>query len=118
METQSNVKVGEWDEYISSGNFLKAPDVEGTDDIFEVKEVEQVIDDRNNSKVLRLHLLGLRTTDNYLFDLNKTNATFLKNAGIHKPNDLINKKLHFKKVYVTNPTTKKEVESLRILKVA
>ena len=55
--------------------------------------------------------------EKYIFSLNVTNKLFLKENGIKKPKEVIGKVLTLKKVLATNPTTKKEVESLRISKV-
>jgi len=52
-----------------------------------------------------------------LFDLNKTNAVFVKNANIKHPKDLIGKKLRFDKVKAFSPKAKTEVDSLRINKI-
>lgn len=109
MEEQKSV--GEWDSYIS--NFLKAVDVTSEDQSFVVVSAEEV--DNRDEKTIRLHL----ETDQikYAFDLNKTNAVFLKDNGIKHPKEVIEKKLYFKKVNVQNPQTKKEVEGLRICKI-
>jgi len=118
METQSNEQkpIGEWGTYIS-GSFLKADNVEGMEEKFLVQRVEEVIDDRDQkTKVLRLHLKI--TDEKYMFDLNKTNATFLKNNGIAHPKEVVGKMLSFVKVKVRNPKTNTEVDSLRICKIS
>lgn len=109
MEEQKSV--GEWDSYIS--NFLKASDVPSEDTPFVVISAEEVTN--RDEKSIRLHL---ETSEiKYIFDLNKTNAVFLKDNGIKHPKDVVGKKLYFKKVNVQNPQTKKEVEGLRITKI-
>jgi len=55
--------------------------------------------------------------EKYILSLNVTNKLFLKNNGIKAPKQVIGKTLTLKKVLATNPTTKKEVESLRISRV-
>jgi hypothetical protein len=55
--------------------------------------------------------------ERYIFDLNKTNATKLKELGIKSPKQTIGKILYFKKALARNPDTNKEVDSLRICKV-
>jgi len=117
METQSNEtkEIGDWETYISN-SFLKADNVENTDDKFLVKSIEEVIDERDKkTKVVRLHLAI--DDKKFMFDLNKTNATFLKTNGITHPKELVGKLLQFVKVKVRNPTTNIEVDSLRICKV-
>ena len=109
MEEQKNV--GEWDSYIS--NFLKYTDVKGEDHAFVVVSTEEV--DNRGEPAVRLHLESEEIK--YLLDLNKTNAVFLKKAGIKHPKDVIGKKLYFKIVMVRNPQLNKEVEGLRINKV-
>ena len=109
MEEQKSV--GEWDSYIS--NFLKHTDVTSEDQIFVVVSAEEV--DNRDEKSVRLHL----ETDQikYIFDLNKTNAVFLKDNGIKHPKEVIGKKLCFKIVQARNPQLNKEVPSLRICKI-
>jgi hypothetical protein len=48
------------------------------------------------------------------WSLNMTNRQKLKELGLAKPRDLIGKLIGYKKITVTNPTTKKEVPGLRI----
>lgn len=109
MEEQKSV--GGWDSYIN--NFLKASDVESENTEFVCIQVEQVsFGDSETS--LRLHLE--RSPDKFLFDLNKTNAVFLKTAGIKHPTEIVGKKIYFNKVKVMNPQTKKEIDGLRIHK--
>lgn len=110
MEEQKSV--GEWDSYIS--NFLKATDVESENQPFIVISMEEI--ENRGEKAIRLHLeeKGIK----YAFDLNKTNAVFLKTkAEIKHPRDVIGKKLYFKKVMVRNPQLNQEVEGIRICKV-
>lgn len=106
--------VGQWDEYID--NFLKSVNVKDENDAFVCIDVVEHIQD-DNSKSIRLILSHSAESQQYLFDLNKTNAVFIKNTGINQPRMCIGKKLYFKKVNVPNPTTKQIVESLRVCKV-
>ena len=103
-----------WDEYIS-GSFLKPVNVESDKDAFACIAVEVHDDERDGSSRLRLTLQ--KGEMEFDFDLNKTNATFLKTAGITSPKAMTGKKLYFKKVLVQNPKTKQEVESLRVSKI-
>jgi len=108
MEQEGNI--GSWDDY-NSNLFLKADDVISDFQEFEIKAVENVkFEDRNK---IRLHLKS--SSKDYMFDLNKTNTNYLQdNSGVDEPGQLVGKKIKFRKVMVTNPTTKKEQESLRI----
>jgi len=100
--------VGGWDDYINV--FLKADDVKSQNDEYVCIKIEEVVfDDKKN---LRLTLE--RVPDKFLFDLNKTNLDFIKSKGIKHPKEIVGKRLKFRKVTVTNPTSKKEVEGLRI----
>ena len=65
----------------------------------------------------RLRLTLERNKTEWDFDLNKTNASFVKASGILKPSGLVGKKLYFEKALVRNPKTNMEVKSLRIKKV-
>ena len=110
MEEQKSV--GEWDSYIS--NFLKASDIESEDQAFVVISAEEV--DNRGERVIRLQVENKEIK--YSFDLNKTNAVFLKTEGkLKHPKDVVGKKLYFKKIMVRNPQLNKEVEGIRIHKV-
>ena len=101
-----------WDKYLT--NFLKSSSVESEQQDFRVANVEEAEYD-DGSVNIRLTLISGK--EKFLFDLNKTNATFVKNSGVEHPKDILGKTINFKKVLVFNPTEKKEVEGLRILKV-
>lgn len=110
MEEQK--PVGEWDSYIN--NFLKASDIDSENQPFVAAAVEEV--ENRGEKSVRIHLEESETK--YLFDLNKTNAVFLKTkANIKHPKDVVGKKVYFKKVMVRNPQINQEVEGIRIHKV-
>lgn len=107
---KGNENLDNWDDFIS-GDFLKAINVDSDKDAFIVVKMEF---DRESE---RLRATVERNGKSYLFDVNKTNAVFLKEAGIPNPKELVGKKLYFKKALVRNPQTNKEVEGLRISKV-
>ena len=110
MEEQKSV--GGWESYIN--NFLKADDVKSEEEAFACVNAEEV--SFGNETSVRLHLE--RSPDKFLFDLNKTNAVFLKDdCKIKHPKEIVGKKLYFTKVKVMNPQTKKEVDGLRINKL-
>ena len=113
METKTD-SLDSWDDFIA-GNFLKAINVDSDKDDFVVTEVSQYTDTKDNSRRPRLTLE--RNEIEYNFDLNKTNSVILKEKGVTNPKALLGAKLYFKKVLVRNPTTKAEVEGLRIAKV-
>lgn len=103
--------VGDFGEYLTP--FLRAENVEDKKHFFDVVDAEEVIYD--DTKKIRLHLLDNK--EKYVLDLNKTNTVFLFNSGLKHPSDIIGKKISFQKVMAYSPSAKKEVESLRILKV-
>jgi hypothetical protein len=102
-----------WTDFCGS-NFLKASHVADEKDGFRVDTVDLFQDDEGNVKP---RLILIKGENEYLFDMNVTNANFCKNQGIVSPKMLSGKTLHFKKVLVNSPKTKKEVESLRISKI-
>lgn len=109
---EENKSVGGWDSYIN--NFLKADDVTSEEDGYVCTKVESV-SFKESETSLRLNLE--RSPDKFLFDLNKTNAVFVKESGIKHPTEIVGKKIYFKKVKVMNPQTKTEVDGLRIYKL-
>ena len=97
--------------YFLGGNFLKAEHVKGEDQEFKIVKTETITEDEK--KRMRLHL---ESDKEWLFDLNFTNTKFLKD-NLEKPQDVVGKKIYFRKVMVNNPKTKQEVEGLRINKL-
>lgn len=98
-----------WDGLLT--NFLKADDLKEATGELVVTDVD-VGEDKDGKAFMRLEV-SVNGADK-IFDLNKTNRVKLKELKIEKPRDVLGKKIGYKKVTVTNPTTKKEVESLRI----
>jgi hypothetical protein len=92
-------------------NFLKADDVKDSETPFVVTKVG--FDDDGE----RIRLEVESGEQSWTYDLNVTNSNFVESAGVESPKALVGKKLYFKKVNVISPSTKKEVESLRIIKV-
>lgn len=111
VEQNEKQEVGEWNSYLD--NFLRADDVESISQLWDVIDTEQV--EYDGTRKIRLHLK--REGRVFLLDLNKTNTIFLKEQGLKHPADIVGCKVSFRKVMVHNPTTNKEVESLRIVKV-
>ena len=95
-------------------NFLKAQDVKDENEEYAVTEVS--VTDRDGKYQLSLNLEKNAGKDKYIFDLNMTNMLFVKNKGF-TPEQLVGKVLKFRKVLVTNPTTKTEVDGIRIREV-
>lgn len=113
---QENENVGDWDDYLG-GTFLKADQVGSVDDVFMVKEVEEYLDNREGNDIRVVRLTLDKGNSEYLFDLNKTNASFIRSKNVNHPKDLKGMKLQFQKVKVTNPRTKKEVDGLRVFNI-
>lgn len=105
--------LGSWDNYVS-GNFLKVVNVTSENDAFVCIAIEEV-EQQDGMKKPRLTVE--RKGNEWDFDLNKTNAQKCVELGIVKPKDLIGKKLFFRKALARNPTTNKEVETLRIFRI-
>ena len=103
-----------WDGLLT--NFLKADCFEAQEEIFAVVDAKIVTKD-NGANYITLSVTKREGTEKYIFDLNITNQVFLKNNGISAPKEIIGKAITLKKVTVMNPTTKREVEGLRICKV-
>jgi len=101
-----------WDNYVS-GNFLKAINVKSEEEAFVCTSINEVSQD----DIKRPRLTLERNENQWEFDLNKTNSSKCIELKIEKPNDLIGKKIYFKKALVRNPKTNKEVDSLRIFKI-
>lgn len=90
-------------------NYLKADNLTNRVETFACVDV--VVD--GESMELELQ----RNEEQFTFTLNVTNKVFLKNSGITAPKDVIGKKVTLEKVKAMNPSIKKEVDSLRIIKV-
>jgi len=104
-ENQTNIN--SWDGILV--NYLKAKDLE--------EQTEKVVCIGVNLVDKELDLEVELKQEKFIFSLNVTNKLFLKEHGIKSPSAIIGKVLTLKKVLATNPTTKKEVESLRISEV-
>jgi hypothetical protein len=105
-------QMGGWDDYINS--FLSATNVESENSPFVCVGVSEALDE--NVKKIRLELEKAGTEERYTFELNKTNASFIKQT-VSKPSAIVGKRIYFKKVEVISPKTKQPVTSLRISKV-
>lgn len=94
--------------------FLNAKHFEGKESKFAVLD-SRIISDGDNAKP-RVSLTLEMDQTKYRFDLNVTNAKFVRDADV-SPSGLSGKVLTIKKVNVMNPQTGKEVEGLRICKI-
>ena len=96
-----------WDGLLK--NFLKAEHLKEQEEAFGCIGVNV------NGQEMDLELQ--RGEEDFVFTLNVTNKVFLKEHGITAPKVVIGKKVTLKKVLAMNPTTRKEVDSLRICKL-
>jgi hypothetical protein len=103
----SQTSENSWDGILA--NFLKAENLEEDEETLVCIGIEVNGKDVN----LEIEKQGVK----FLFSLNITNKVFLKENGITIPKEVIGKKLTLKKVLAMNPQLKKEVPSLRIVKV-
>ncbi len=103
----SETNTDSWDGLLK--NFLKAENLKEQEEAFACVGVNVSGQDMD----LELE----RDEVKFIFSLNVTNKVFLKDHGINAPKEVIGKKVTLKKVLATNPTTRKEVDSLRICKI-
>ncbi len=96
-----------WDGLLK--NYLKAENLSGQSETFGCVGV--------NVDKVEMELELERGEEKFVFGMNVTNKVFLKNNKIAAPKEVIGKKITFEKVKAYNPTLKKEVDSLRIVKV-
>lgn len=96
-----------------TSNYLKGSDLKKDVDVFTCTDVNiEEMQDGKNVLVMDINYNG----NEKLFSCNKTNTNKLKEF-VDTPKDLIGKQIHVKKVLVTNPQSKEEVESIRVTKV-
>ena len=112
MKNETENGLGSWDTYVS-GNFLKVINVQNEGEAFVCVAITEVEQDGIKKPRLTIE----RNGSEWDFDLNKTNAQKCSELGIKKPRDLIGKKVYFRRALARNPTTNKEVETLRISKI-
>lgn len=100
-----------WDGLLS--NFLKAEDLKEQEGSLVCIGVD-VGEDNDGKSYMHLDVEVNGKTK--IWTLNKTNRLKLKEK-LARPKDALGKKLGWKKVTTTNPSTKKEVEALRITSI-
>jgi len=98
-----------WDGFLGS-NFLKVDDIEKEDQEFVCTNAE--ISDDNRP---RLELQSNERT--YTYDVNVTDAKKCDELKVKSPQDMIGKKIVFRKTQAFSPTAKKDVPTLRIDKI-
>lgn len=102
-----------WEKF-SSNAFIKSSDIANENDAVVCTAVDEVTNKEQKQKIqLTLEKAG----KTFKKDMIAADIRFCKTAGLSSPKALIGKKIFFKKVLVTSPKTKQEVESLRILKI-
>ena len=109
-EMENKNDLNSWDGFVGS-NFLNVEDVKGELDIFVCVNVE--LDTENNRPMLILQ----KDKVTYKKSLNVTDAKFVRDQGIKNPTVTIGKKICFRKTMAFSPSAKKDVPTLRIVKV-
>ena len=108
-------KLDSWDSF--AGNYLKAENVKSESEAFVICDVKVVEREDNGTKKTILSLTLENGGCQYVFDLNKTNASKLKELGVQNPRNLFGKIVYFRKALVRDPKKNKEVEGLRIFQI-
>jgi hypothetical protein len=100
---QKQKSLDSWDGFTGSQNFLKADMIESDSQGLECREVELEEDAERPRLILALG------DEELLFDLNVTNAIYLKENGINKPSELKGKKIYFRKVTLSLQRQRKKL---------
>ena len=103
-------ELNSWDGFLGSA-FLSVEDVKSEQDAFVCIGTE--MDTENNRPMLILEHNEIKQK----YSLNVTNSNFVKDAGINSPKALIGKKIFFRKSMAFSPSAKKDVPTLRIVKI-
>lgn len=101
-----------WDKFLT-GSFLKAINIKDDKDPVVCVNTQEV----NENNQDRVRLIVEKGGKELNFDLNQTNLKTVIGLGFANHRELIGKKLYFKKVWVNNPQTHQQVESLNIHKI-
>jgi len=110
QKKNSEERMKSWDGFLGSF-FLSVDDVASEEDCFVCVAVE--LDTENDRPMIIIQ----KDKITYKKSLNVTDAKFVHGGGIKAPVDLIGKKIYFKEISVWSPSAKKNVQSLRIVKV-
>ena len=110
MGNEQGKEMENWDGFLGSA-FLSVDDVKSEQDAFVCIGVE--MDNENQRPSLILEHNNVKQK----YSLNVTNSNFVKDAGIKSPKEIVGKKLYFRKSMAFSPSAKKDVPTLRILKV-
>jgi hypothetical protein len=101
-----------WDGLVTE--YLKPSDFSEPSGFVICSDVE--VNEKDNKPYMKLSVT-LNNGSEKIWDLNKTNRSKLQELGLKAPKEAIGKKIWYKVVLATNPTTKKEVDALRIAKI-
>ena len=109
----ANGNLTSWDKF--SGNaFIKSSDIANENDPVVVIGCNEITNKEGKQKIQwTLEKAGKQ----FKKDLISADIKACKQFNISSPLDTIGKKVYFRKVLVTSPKTKTEVESLRISKI-
>lgn len=112
-EKDSSISDESWDGLL--GNYFKAEEV--TEKEGKVPCIGLSIDENDRGEptiCLTIEYKGKKK----LWDLNMTNRKAIKDSNVTKPKDVIGQFIYFEKSRAMNPSLKKEVPVLRIVKVS
>ena len=104
--SENQTSVESWDGLLK--NYLKAENLKESNEKFACVGVAV------DGEKMDLNLERNDGKEKFIFGLNRTNMSWLKSNGISAPKEVIGKILTLEKVKARNPTTKQEVDSLRI----
>jgi len=98
-----------WEKF--SGTYLKASDVDSEKEPYVIIDLTESENDQGKP-MIELHLEHNKIRK--LFTVNATNQYTLRESGAESPRALVGQTIYFTKVKATNPTTKQQVDALRI----
>lgn len=107
-----SVNENSWDGLTTE--YLKASDLTESKGKLTCTDVE--VGEKDNKPFMKISVTLPNGTEK-IWDLNKTNRSKLQELKILAPKDIVGKTVWYKVVLATNPTTKKEVDALRIEKI-
>lgn len=109
MEDNSQPSLDSWNDF--AGDYIKPQFIDSFPVKFPVVNINGRNEDGSNRLFLDIEYNGRK----WIFDLNKTNQTFIQNSGIRKPKDLIGKIVVVDKTKNRNPKTGQMVDGLIII---
>lgn len=105
---EDDTSLSSWDNF--TGNYLKPEDVRSNEDAYVVINVTSEEFDNKSKVILSLERKEIKKD----FVLNATNVKAVRDLDVENPKALVGQKIYFIKIKVTNPSTKKLVDSLVI----